>query len=279
MKKERDILISEKVRQLFNHFTALFDTRIAYFTPEGEEYSVGLNRSWCSYCALLRSELGDEGLCLDSDRRMRERANREKDLVAYRCHGGLIEAVKPLFDGDELFGFIMIGQIRSAEAPPPSKLSRWKKGFGDERLEAAFQAIPLMRKATMSHLLPLFSSLVDLIITRKMIALLGRHPLLPVISWMNERPEKELSLVEAAAMIGKSPSRTTHLFSEIYSKSFKEVHRDIRMKKAAELLVASKTMGIKEIAARCGYEDPLYFSRSFKRYFGLTPSELRRGTG
>lgn len=279
MEKEQDILLSEKVRQLFGHFTELFNIRIAYFTPEGEEYSVGIDRSWCSYCSMLRKDLGTEAQCLDSDREMREKAKARGNLFVYRCHGGLIEAVKPLFAENELFGFIMIGQIRSAEDIPQDKLAKWRQKFGNDKLYEAFQQVPQIQMGPLSHVLPLFSSLVDLIVTQKMIALLGRHPLVPLIIRMREHPEERLSLSEASRIVGKSESRTAHLFSEIYSRSFKDMQREIRMAQAADLLVASKSTGIKEIASRCGYEDPLYFSRAFKRHFGLTPSRLRRGTG
>ena len=34
-------------------------------------------------------------------------------------------------------------------------------------------------------------------------------------------------------------------------------------------------MPVKEVAARVGYEDPLYFSRLFRRRRGVPPSALR----
>jgi AraC-like DNA-binding protein len=98
-------------------------------------------------------------------------------------------------------------------------------------------------RAKVDHILPLFPSLIDLIIARHMIAILGRHPLDPIFARMTERPEE---------MLGKSMNRTAHLFAEGYGKSFKVLQKEIRMKKATELLTASKGAGIREIAARCG---------------------------
>jgi len=46
------------------------------------------------------------------------------------------------------------------------------------------------------------------------------------------------------------------------------------MTKAGELL-KDKNSYIKEVAAAVGFEDQLYFSRLFKRYYGITPSEYR----
>jgi AraC-like DNA-binding protein len=51
------------------------------------------------------------------------------------------------------------------------------------------------------------------------------------------------------------------------------------MNRAVELLAKARNLGMKELAARCGYEDPLYFSRVFKAYFGLPPSRFRKHTG
>ena len=279
MSNHISFFLSDEVRKLFNHFTALFDIRIAYFTPDGQELTVGLDRSWCDYCTLLRRELGDDGLCVKEDRAGREAARMKKDLVSYRCHGGLLEAVKPVIAYGELIGFIMIGQVRIDDALPHDKRVRWNDLRGDESLAASWGAVPRIPRVKMDHILPLFSSLVDLIIACHMIAILGRHPLDPIFARMAEHPDEMLRLSDVAGMVGKSRSRTAHLFTEVYGKSFKVMQREIRMTKAAELLTASKGAGIKEIAARCGYEDPLYFSRVFRKHYGIPPSKIHASTG
>lgn len=110
MNDKLSFLLSEEATKIFDHFTTLFDIRIAYFTPDGRELAVGLDRSWCSWCALLRTELGDDGLCVENDIRGREHARAERGIASYRCHGGLMEAVKPLYADEELIGFIMMGR-------------------------------------------------------------------------------------------------------------------------------------------------------------------------
>jgi AraC-like DNA-binding protein len=44
------------------------------------------------------------------------------------------------------------------------------------------------------------------------------------------------------------------------------------MKKAALLLTESRS-NISDIALETGFTDPKYFSRCFKKHFGLSPSE------
>jgi AraC family transcriptional regulator, positive regulator of tynA and feaB len=53
--------------------------------------------------------------------------------------------------------------------------------------------------------------------------------------------------------------------------------RELRLQRAHHLLthgdVSREHIG--DIAYRCGFEDPVHFTRSFRQRFGLTPSELR----
>lgn len=52
--------------------------------------------------------------------------------------------------------------------------------------------------------------------------------------------------------------------------------RKIRMEKAAELLI-STNMTAAEVDYKVGFEDQYYFSKSFKKYYGVPPSKYRRG--
>ncbi len=48
---------------------------------------------------------------------------------------------------------------------------------------------------------------------------------------------------------------------------------ELRMKRAAELLLQRSDRYIKEIAAEVGIDDPFYFTRRFKEYYGVSPKE------
>jgi YesN/AraC family two-component response regulator len=52
--------------------------------------------------------------------------------------------------------------------------------------------------------------------------------------------------------------------------------RHIRFKRAKELLM-DKTISVATAAYSCGFNDPDYFSRAFKKEFGKTPVEWREG--
>ena len=50
---------------------------------------------------------------------------------------------------------------------------------------------------------------------------------------------------------------------------------DVRMKKARELLVNEPQLSVKEVAERVGYVSEKHFSRTFKKYFQCSPSQVR----
>lgn len=55
-----------------------------------------------------------------------------------------------------------------------------------------------------------------------------------------------------------------------------EYIRKARLTRAAELL-ADPTSSISEVAYKTGFEDPNYFSRLFRNYFGITASQFKKG--
>ncbi|AWW29091.1 hybrid sensor histidine kinase/response regulator [Echinicola strongylocentroti] len=70
-----------------------------------------------------------------------------------------------------------------------------------------------------------------------------------------------------------SSSKLYRKISELTDMSPNEFIRTIRLKKAASLL-KTKNYNVSEVAHAVGFNDPLYFSRRFKKQFGYAPSEL-----
>jgi YesN/AraC family two-component response regulator len=78
-------------------------------------------------------------------------------------------------------------------------------------------------------------------------------------------------------------SKNMYLSPVYISKIFKELMGDspinylirIRLSKAKELLQKSN-LSIKEISEAVGYKDPYYFSKLYKKYYGISPSKQRK---
>jgi ligand-binding sensor domain-containing protein/AraC-like DNA-binding protein/signal transduction histidine kinase len=64
------------------------------------------------------------------------------------------------------------------------------------------------------------------------------------------------------------------LFKERLKQSPSDVIMSLRLQKA-EALLKTKKLNISEISFECGYNDPKYFGRAFKKYFGKSPKEFK----
>ena len=93
-------------------------------------------------------------------------------------------------------------------------------------------------------------------------------------SYINENFRRDISLDDVSREVDISPYYFSKLFKQETGKNFIEYLTEIRLRSARELLQNSQ-YSIKEICAQSGYSDPNYFSRIFKKYEGVTPSEFR----
>lgn len=81
------------------------------------------------------------------------------------------------------------------------------------------------------------------------------------------------------AFIGDMAMGRTLLYEKINrltGMSIKEFIKDMRLKRAAQLMKDSD-LTISEISFKTGFTNPKYFSVCFKRHFGLTPTEFKKG--
>ena len=72
--------------------------------------------------------------------------------------------------------------------------------------------------------------------------------------------------------MGMSRSVLYRKMEAITGQSVGELIRSVRLKRAADLLVSSK-LSVSEICYQVGFNDPQYFSKSFKKVYGLSPSK------
>lgn len=85
---------------------------------------------------------------------------------------------------------------------------------------------------------------------------------------------RTISLADLADHTGVSPATLGRLFARYCGKPPMAYVTEMRMELAKNLLRTSP-LSIKEISARTGYEDPLYFSSAFRRFTGLSPKAFR----
>ncbi len=84
-----------------------------------------------------------------------------------------------------------------------------------------------------------------------------------------------LSTSEIACALGCNPDYLGRIFKRTYGVTVTEAIYRQRIILARQLL-HEQDLPIYETAFNCGYDDPAYFCRTFKKYTGMTPMEYRR---
>ncbi len=93
-------------------------------------------------------------------------------------------------------------------------------------------------------------------------------------AFMREHFDRPLNLDDLAAQASLSKYHFSNSYRRLTGYSPIRHYLNMKMEHACSLLDGSN-MGIAEIARQVGYEDPLYFSRQFRRTVGVSPREYR----
>lgn len=91
-------------------------------------------------------------------------------------------------------------------------------------------------------------------------------------------PHRRLTLRELAERGGVSDKHLCRSFHKSLGHPPVRTYRLLCMQLGLSLLVRSN-LNIEEIADRCGFDDPAYFSRYFSKVFGCSPSRVRQRLG
>lgn len=99
--------------------------------------------------------------------------------------------------------------------------------------------------------------------------------LLPAKSYIEQNFSGSITLDTLARLANMSVTNFRREWKRIMKSTPLEYRDVLRFKKAKELL-SGGFKPVVEIAAECGFCNPSYFVRSFKKYTGLTPCEYRQ---
>ena len=90
--------------------------------------------------------------------------------------------------------------------------------------------------------------------------------------YMSEHFNENITLNDISNLVGVSVQYFSKIFKEEVGCNYVDWLNSLRINRAKELMESTQ-MTIKEVGFQVGYNDPNYFSRIFKRYEGVAPTE------
>ncbi len=130
------------------------------------------------------------------------------------------------------------------------------------------------------------SLFILLIILDEMYCLLKKRPvhrlntangyIFNVVQFLIDHSMETLTTTQIAAHFHVSVSKINNDFHKITGQTLNRFCADIRLNRAAEILLAHPDMPISEVAYSCGYSSESYFIQSFQKDRGITPRAYRK---
>ncbi len=96
-----------------------------------------------------------------------------------------------------------------------------------------------------------------------------------IMKYMYEKYDAKDLLGDISVNEFYSKSYITHLFREVSATSFQDMLSYIRIYKSERMLLETNA-NITEISERCGFSDTKYYTRDFRRWFLVNPSDYRK---
>ena len=98
------------------------------------------------------------------------------------------------------------------------------------------------------------------------------------LEFIREHYEAPISLQDAADAAEVNPAYLSYLFKQEMKIGFSNYVQELRIDCAKKLL-SETNCKVKDVALRSGFGDYHYFSKTFKKFTGLSPAEYRKESG
>lgn len=242
----------------FNVCIKLLGSRRRTFTSvETVASRHNLHRS--AFCMEVKRTLNER--CRECDLRdVPGRCLQERKMFSHVCHAGAGELIVPLFLDETLAGVVFVGQFRGGD-DQPAELPLLTK----ER-EELLEGLARMLAAYLAERLR----------TPRFVSESSRGYRAEAIRrFLEKNLRRNPSLSDLAEHLGLSVTRTAHAVKEATGSSFVELRDSLRMERARGFL-GETYQKISYVAAECGFSNPQYFHRFFRRQAGLTPLAFRK---
>ena len=94
------------------------------------------------------------------------------------------------------------------------------------------------------------------------------------LSYVERNLHENICQAEIAALCGMNPSQFSRQFKQAYGMTFQSFLIRRRMSEAARLL-KNPSASVSDVCFTVGFQDLSYFTRTFRRYVGMTPSRYK----
>jgi len=232
-----------------------------------------------TFCSVFHRSPGALDVCKSSDIERLSQVKAKGEPVLYTCPCGIVEAIVPIIRGDSIAAYVI------------SSMGICTDDSSDG--EVLKKTLALSPRISTEHILPKIAELnhIDTKTVNAYYSMLkmisehiGNDDMLSsdtesigrlVKYYVKNNLTRKLTLADIAWNLHCSTVTLTEHFKEEFGITIMEYVTKKRMDLAEKILVATDEP-LREVASRVGFSDVEYFSRTFKRFHGISPAAWRK---
>ena len=261
--------------ELLRHFYTLTGIKICVFDREFREIAY-YPLQWIPFCQYVHSAPKGAALCGESERWALETCRRTGRRVMFTCSMGLTECAAPIICDGGTLGYVMLGEIRGAEAAPrvPEETAL-ACGLDPEKLQSLYDGLEPVERAVVQSAAEILEACASYIYLKGLLRENAGDLQKKMDRYLSDHLADSLGTNDLCRVFGYSRTAMYRLFREFYGETILEHVTRLRVARAKTLLREGREK-VFRVAALVGFSDYNYFIKVFKRSEGLSPLQYRK---
>ncbi len=230
------------------------------------------------FCSEIRRSEHLFAKCMECDRYGLGLCREKKELFIYQCHIGLTEAVAPIMEGNEIIGYLMLGQTLT-ESSRKDVMARidnlpCDEGVDKSNLRRYLQEIVPVTHESLSSATRIMEMCACYLCAKNIVRAQQDTLRKNVERYVRENlASPSLSMHNICRKFSVSRSSLYAMSKVAFGMGVSDYIRICRIEYAKKLLL-KKELPIYEISRLCGFSAPNYFTKTFKQYVGVLPKDF-----
>lgn len=230
------------------------------------------------YCAIAKSTSRGGVACLRCKTLANSKAITEKQPFGGHCIYGLYEVAVPVLMGDNVCAVVYVGNAvidKERSVGMTKRMSKHSR-INEQRLLDELEKCEYIE--TSDELFRIGELVADYLLFLNKNSPKPKHDMHWLVHLMkrhaDEMYQTDMSLLEFAKTYQKNEKYIGRLFKEEVGMSYSEYALEQKLSHAKSMIKNSNERII-NIALECGFNNISYFNRSFKKKYGISPTEYR----
>ena len=267
-----------KIEELMRSFYTLTGIRFVLFDADFKEIAF-YPKEKCDFCRLMNSVQKTRSKCRHSNRRAFLKCSAEDSPIIYKCHAGLVEAVIPLHENENIIGYLMFGQITDK----PDKSAIYEKldylenscGINSAALKEGVSEISYKTKEEIYAAANIMEACTSYIIYKELIIPENSKLINAAKAYIDGHLSEDIRIETLCSELQIGRTKLYEIFRKELNIGVSKYILKRRMHRAKKLLKTTE-LSVTEISQAVGFSDYNYFSKVFKKIYGRSPKSYRK---